>query len=217
MATSWTLTANQICRDALEHLGAAGEGETVSAGDQNLALRALDAVLKELPLSGYSWPKLSGEVALAWNSVSPQAVTLPTDYYAYPAAWKTVNDELVPLTQIPHAEWVTMAGKENEAQEPTHFYISPSKVLHFWPEPTQDPGAKLQYQKIVDDAQATSAPDMPQYWINALGYGVASELRFKFGIDTQKRNEIKMQWEEKKTFCLANSIPSEPISFSVAD
>ena len=77
----------------MQHLGVVGSGETASAAEMQLALRALDATLKELPLAGYSWPKLSAEVALVW--VGAQAIALPADYYGYPIAWNTVNAQKV--------------------------------------------------------------------------------------------------------------------------
>jgi hypothetical protein len=102
MSTSWTLTASDICTDALRHLNVVGEGDTPSGDQFQVALRGLDVVLKELPLFGYSWPKLSGEVSLTWAGV--QAMALPADYYGNPYAWKTADTgKKYPLVQIPHA------------------------------------------------------------------------------------------------------------------
>lgn len=215
--TGWTLSAQLICRDALEHLEAIGVGETMSPADLSVALRGLDAVLKELPLSGYHWPKLSGETALTWASATPQTISLPVDYYDYPLAWKTVNGELVPLVQIPHATWIGMNDRTATAEQPTHFYVSPSKVLHFYPVPTVDPVAKLQYQRVVDDAVSGSAPDVLQTLFNALGYGVANEIKFKFGVNPQKAEGIRLTWEQKKALALESAVSYEPIVFSVAD
>lgn len=217
MSTSWILTAQQICTDALEHIGAIAAGETPSAEDMQTALRGLDAVLKELPLYGYTWPKLSGEVTLTWDAGTPQAISLPADYFNYPNAKKTVNGEAVPLIQIPHATWVAMTDRTQTAPQPTHFYISPDKTLYFWPIPTADPVARLQYQKIVDDASASVAPDVLQFWVNPLGYGVANEIALKFGVDQQTRLEVNQRWQDKKARALESSIPFEHISFTVAD
>lgn len=217
MFTTWTLTAGQICRDALEHLQVYGPSDAISSADQVTALRGLDAVLKELPLSGYNWPKLSGEVALAWSAGTPQTVSLPADFYNYPSIWKTVNGQPVPLTQIPHSEWVAKTDRSATATQPTHFYVSPAKAVYFWPIPTADPVATLQYQKIVDDAALTAAPDVLQIWLNALGWGVANEISMKFGVPQANRVEVAQRWQEKKNLALESSIPSEVISFSVAD
>jgi len=215
MSTTWTLSADQICTDALQHLGVLGEGEAASGGDMAIALRALDGVLKELPLSGYSWPKLSGEVALVW--VSGQTIALPADYYAYPVVWRTVTGSKTLLVQYTHAQWIALIGRALATGAPTGFYISPDKLVYFYPTPTVDPVATLQYQKIVDDASLTLSPDLPQYWVNPLGYGVANELALKYGAPQDKRVEIAQRWAFKRDKALESSIASEVISFGVAD
>lgn len=215
MATAWTLAAAEICTDALEHLGVIGDGEPATGGDMQTALRALDAILKELPLVGYSWPKLSSEAALTWTT--GQTIALPTDYYGYPTAWKTVNGQKVPLTQIPHAQWVAMPTRSSVTGEPHSFYIGPDKALYLYPTPTVNPSVSLQYQKLVDNADQMAQPDIPQYWLNALGYGVAHELAFKFSVPPAKAAAIEQRWMAKRATALESSIASEPISFEVRD
>lgn len=216
-STSWVLVSSQICRDAFEHLAQYGAGETVSSDDQTKALRALDGVLKSLPLSGYVWPKLSVDVALTWSSGTPQTIYLPADYFNYPSVRISANGSPLPLKQIPHAEWVVKTDRATTAQYPTHFYISPDKTLYFWPIPTSDPGATLQYQRIVDDSSATAPPDVLQFWLNPLGWMVADEMSLDFGLSAPDRLEIHQRAEAKKAEALANSIPFEPICFTVAD
>ncbi len=217
MATSWTLTAEQICRDGLELLNVIGTGETVRAEDQQLALRALDGVLKELPLYGYLWPKLSGEVALTWGGAGVQTLTLPTDFYNYPQLWKLVSGQRQPLKQIAHGDWVQMPGRAT-AGDVTHFYINPSKVLYLYPTPaTVDPGLTIQYQKIVDDASTTVTPDVLQILKNPLGYGVANELSMKYGLGKTERDDIERKWNLKRTLALESAISYEPIVMDVDD
>lgn len=214
MSTSWTLLASEVCTDALQHLGVLGEDETASASQIQIALRGLDIVLKELPLAGYTWPKLSGEVALTWASA--QTMTLPTDYYGYPVAWRTENGDRIPLMQIPHATWVGMTDRDAEGT-PTHFYVSPANVFYVWPVPDSDPGVYLQYQKIVDDAALAVTPDVLQVWKGALGYGVADEIGMKMAAPQARRVEIAQRWLFKKNLALQNSIPHETITFEVSE
>lgn len=212
MTTAWTLTASDICTDAMQHLGYLDPDATASGNDMQVALRGLDAVLKELPLAGYTWPKLSAETALTWASL--QAISLPSDYYGYPIAWKTLNGQRVPLGQIPHARWVQMIDR-TATGEATHFYVNPSNVFYVWPVPSSDPGLYVQYQKIVDDAELAVTPDVLQLWKNALGYGVANELGLKFGVPQERRVEIAQRWKAKRDAALLNSIASEVICFEV--
>ena len=52
MATAWTLTAEEVITDALMELGVLGAGQTASPTDYDMCLRALQNVLKEMPLHG---------------------------------------------------------------------------------------------------------------------------------------------------------------------
>ena len=217
MPTAWTLTANEIFSDALEHLNVLGAGETPSAADVAVCLRALDGVLKELPLYGYNWPKLSGEIALTWGGAGVQTVVLPTDYYNYPQVWKLVSGQRSPLKQIPHGDWVLMPDRA-VAGLVTHFYISPDKALYLYPTPpTTDPALTLQYQKIVDDASSNVTPDVLQILKNPLGWGVANELSMKFGLGKQDRDDIERKWNLKRTLALESAISYESIVMDVDD
>lgn len=215
MATSWTLLASEVCDDALLHLGVLDAGESADASQRQITLRGLDTVLKELPLAGYTWPKLSAESSLTWASV--QALALPTDYYGYPTAWRTENGTRYPLKQIPHAIWVGMADRTATGEHCTHFYISPAGTFNVWPVPSTDPGIYLQYQKIVDDAVSGTTPDVLQSWKGALAYGVADECSLKFSVPQAKRVEISQRWQAKKALALQNAIPHEVISFEVRE
>ena len=214
MSTAWTLAAAEVCTDALEHLGIIGAGEAASGDDIQLALRALDAVLKELPLAGYSWPKLSAETGLVWTG--GQSIPLPDDYFSAPTVWRVVDNRKVVLTQIPHARWVQMTDR-TAAGVPTHFYIGPDQVLNLWPAPDADPVVKLQYQRIVGDADGTATPDVPQYMLNALGYGVANELVLKFDTPEPRAQSIAARWQSKRAAALEYAVESAPICFEVRD
>lgn len=212
MSTAWALTAGEICADALEHLGVIADGEPATGGDMQTALRALDGVLKELPLHGYSWPALTAEVALVW--LGTQAVALPADFYGCPVAWSPAGAR---LTQITHAVWASKTDRTATGEAVTHFYISPAGELLLWPVVSADPALMLQYQRVVGDAELATSPGLPQYWLNPLGYGVANELALKFGIPQDKRLEIAQRWASKRERALASSIASENISFEVRD
>ena len=218
MTTAWTLTAEEICRDALEHLGVVGAMETVNASDQQIALKALDGVLKELPLYGYVWPKLSGEVALTWGGAGAQTMVLPADYYNFPAAWKLLNGQRMPLTPIAHADWVQMTNRAATGPV-THFYISPANVFYMYPTPNEatDPAVTLQYQRIVDDAVASLTADVLQTMKNPLGYGVANELKFKFMLDKVDRDDIERTWGMKRGMAIESALSFTPISVAVQD
>jgi hypothetical protein len=214
MSTAWTLAAADVCTDALEHLGVIGAGEAASGDDMQVALRALDGVLKELPINGYVWPKLSAETALTWTA--GQTIPLPADFFGAPVAWRLVDGKKVPLAQLPHARWIQMPDRA-AAGTPTHFYVAPDNTIALWPVPETDPAVTLQYQRIVDDAEETVQPDVPQYMLNALGYGVAHECVLKFDTPPARAQTIAERWMSKRAAALEYAIESAPICFEVRD
>jgi hypothetical protein len=215
MSTAWTLAAVDVCTDALEHMGILGAGEVPSGEDMQVALRALDAVLKELPLAGYAWPKLAAEAALAW--AGGQSIPMPADYFGSPVVWRAADVKKAPLIAVPHGRWVQMVNRNSAVGVPTHFYVAPDNTISLWPTPSTDPGLTLQYQRIVNDVSGKAQPDVPQYMLNALGYGVAHECVLKFDTPPARAQEIAQRWMVKRAAALEYAIESAPICFEVRD
>lgn len=216
MSTSWTLTAGEICTDALEHLGAIGEGETPSAGDMQTCLRGLDGLLKELPTFGYHWPALAAEAPLVWTGANP--FMLPDDYFNYPFVWTRITGERVPLQQMTHAQWSNLNGYPVvSAGGVTHFYITPQKTLYTYPNIGADPVIAIQYMKVLDDASLAVSPSVLQIWKNPLGYGVANEVALKFGATRERREEIAIRWIDKRDRALTSSQGYEAICVEVQE
>ena len=215
MATAWALSVSEIIRSALEHMGVITATETPSAEDQAVCLKALNGLLKELPVYGYQWPEYVEGVALTWSSLTPSTVTLPTNFYGFPTIRRADG---VVLTEYSPAEWVEVDAttRAQTAEKPTHFYVSGATVT-FWPIPTADPQATANYQAKVSDAESAGAIDVPQSWYNALPWGVAYECRLKYQLPMDLRAEIAAEWKEKRAYLLANSTPTGPVDFSVAD
>lgn len=213
MSTSWTETADQICTKALLKLGVIAAGETASYEDMNAALSALDNVLNELPLRGYLWPALTAEASLTWTSGN--TVTLPADYYSYPAIWSSVSGSRVPLQQMTHPEWCELRDTSPIGLV-TKFYIDPVGTCYLYPEPDVDPVLTLQYQRLISDVSEFSAADVPRVLIGALHYGVAAELIEDYGrLDLQQ--SIEGKWNQKRELALQSLIDIAPIDFTVLE
>ena len=211
MTTAWTRTAGAICTEALQNLGIQDSGSSIPPEDMQTALDALDAVLKELPLYGYSWPKLSVRTSLAWTT---NPISLPSDYFGYLRVWANG----IPLREMSVTVWNNLTNNVQFADTaPTSFYVDPSNALNLYPQPSFDPLITVQYQRIVDDVAQGQSVDLPQYWNNALGWGVALELGPKFRVPEQELQRIEKMWMQKMTRALGNSVANGPISFDVAD
>ena len=212
MATSWAQTSGEIVRSALEHMGVIDAVATPSAEDAAVCLRALNGVLKELPIYGYQWPEYQEGVPVTW--VSGADVTLPADFYGFPLIRRSDGVILREFTAI---EWANMdVGARAQTGTPEAFYrLGTTATL--WPIPDTDPGLKIDYQSIVSDAAIASQPDMPQAWMNALPWGVASECWMKFQVPMDRGQIIESKWGVKLQQLLMISAPDSPIEFTVAD
>lgn len=212
MSTSWAQASSEIVRSALEHMGVIDPVGTPSAEDSAACLRALNGLLKELPAYGYNWPEYREGVPVTW--VSGADVTLPPGFYGFPLIRRSDGTILREYTSI---EWANMdAGARAQTGTPQAFYrIGATATL--WPIPDTDPGLQIDYQSIVSDASGAAVPDVPQTWMSALPWGVASDCWMKFQVPMERGQIIETKWGVKLQQLLAASAPDAPIEFTVAD
>lgn len=213
MPTSWAQASSEMIRSALEHMQVIDAVQTPSAEDSATCLKALNGLLKELPVYGYLWPEYREGVAVSWTSGAD--VTLPDDFYGFPYFRRSDG---VPLIELTPARWAEMDAttRAQTAEKPTHFYVSGTTAT-LWPIPTTNPGLTLNYQSKADDAASAVTPDVPQSWHNALPWGIAAECWMKFGVPPMLGEVIEMKWAQKLRLLLASAAPTGPVDFSVAD
>lgn len=216
MATTWSITATQIIRGALELNAAADPNEAVSAADSETCLLALNGIIKEMPLHGLSWPELSNAaVAVSWSVLTPGYITPPADYFGVPVLkYTNASAKLVTLTQLPRPGF-DLLDLTKTAQYPEFFYESPNKTLYLWPIPTQDPAFKLTYQSIGDDATLVAAPDVQQSYLNLMQLWLADEISLKYGTSPGERQEISARLMVKRELMKQWAVDKAPISFEV--
>lgn len=219
MATSWTLPVQDILTDALQLIGVIGAGQTASAEDHAIALNALQGILKELPLHGVSWPKVTSEpVSLAWDAGTPSEVTLPADYFGVPYVYYADSlGQQVALDVLTKARYDAIGNKSATALYPQSVYIAADNTAYLHPIPTSNPSLKLTYQAITTDATLSASPDIAQTWVGGFGLWVANEIAPKFGVDMMTRQDIGQRFLARRSLMLAYATETAPISFTVAD
>ena len=218
MSTTWSLTSLDIVKGALELCEAIDLDQEPSAEDATVCLRVLNGVLKELPLHGIDWPKVSSTTtAVTWSGVTPSVVAFPADYFAVPVLRYTdPNSVLQPLRQIRKVEFERLSNTAT-AVYPQYFYVAPDGSVNLWPTPTQNPNLKLTYQAIVSDATLTVTPDIEQAFLNGLQYWLAEEIKIKFGVPPQKSAEIRTKFMEKRALMQQWAVEVAPIEMTVDD
>lgn len=218
MPTAWTLTSADVIQGALELCQAVGVDEAVSPEDQEMCLRALNGILKELPLHGIGWPKVSSaNAAVTWNVLTPSVVSFPTDYFGVPVLKYTDQNARLQLLQPIRKVEFERLDSAATARYPLYFYEAPDRSIYLWPTPTQDPVLRLTYQAIVSDATATASPDIQQAYLNGLQYWVAEEVKIKFEVSQALSAAIREKFLEKRNLMVQWSVEMAPISMSVDD
>lgn len=224
---NWHLTRERIADKALEKLNELGVGETATPSPRNMALEALDGILKMLQFQGLHYPELSRGQFDFILFKNQQQNLLPADYYGYaeisyvnqtanadgsfPTA--PANEVELPLVTVP-----TWQGIENKAQTapfPLLVFIDVANVLWTWPIQTQNVACRMFYQKVIEDSRAGTSPQLRAPWALALPYGVAYELCHEFEVGPDKRRDLKAQWEEYRGICLMNETDLTPVHMGV--
>jgi hypothetical protein len=218
MPTAWTLTAQEVITDALLEIGVLGAGQTASATDYDVCLRALQNVLKEMPLHGLSWPKITvAPVALAWSSGTPGQVAMPADYFGVPVVSFTQDATNIDLTVIAKAAYDAIPAPAQTSTYPTHIYIGPNNIGYLWPVPTSNPALSITYQAVTLDAELLVTPDVVQSWVGGLTLWLAHEVCGKFGVPGDMRADVERRFLGKRGLMLAWAAETAPIRFTVAD
>ncbi len=219
MSTSWNLTRTQLATKVLQKVGTLARNETPDPDDLVLIYDALDALLKELPIYGYSWPALaSGQTNLALLA-GVQSTPLPIDYYPGSAAINYVDasGQEAHLELITLERWNSIAKKDETAPYPLVGYIDNFNVLRTWPIQNVTRVGKLVYQRVISDTQTVGNLDLTQIWLKGLVYGVAESVGDEFGATDTQILRWGGKWAEARALCIAKETFPSPACISTAD
>lgn len=205
MSTTWALTSDRIAAMALEKLGVVETGKSAEPADTALAIEALDGILKELPIYGYSWPKtVAGQASLTLTAATQQT-TLPADYYGQ--AYISYIDASIHEIHLHLAtidQWLAIPDKTSTAAYPKLGFIDRSNILWVWPIQTANLSAKISYQQIISDTAASTAPDVRSTWYAALATGIAAEIGDVYGHSAASLQRWEQKWAQKRALNIMN-------------
>lgn len=218
MTTTWNLTREQIGKAALRKVGNLARGATPRQDDLQICYDALDGILKELPIYGYSWPQIAPAQAVVTLVAATATATLPTDYYGNPIlTYLDAGGNEVPLPLLSLAEWNDIIRKTDPAAYPQFGYIGPDNVLHVWPVQTANVSARLVYQKILSDTSPTAISGIDQTMVNGLVYGVAFAISDEFPSEPEKVARWGALWAERRTLGIMTRTYASPGRITVDD
>lgn len=215
-SVDWSQTTVEVIRGALQLCQAIGVGESIKPADSDLCMTALDGLMKELPIHGYSWPQLTSDPeSLGWSAGTPCVLVPPADYFGAPVLKYTdASGKSVTLRRITKVEFERLQLTET-AEYPKVYYVAPDLSFNIWPAPTQDPVLTLTYQRIIPDLILTATPEIQQQYKNSLQYLLADEISLKYGVPQDIRVELAARATQKKFLMLQWSVEQAPICITV--
>jgi hypothetical protein len=209
-------TSQSIIIDAMEIIGKLGAGETISSEDNDVCLKKLQSIFKEMPIHGFSWAKVTVVPAsLVWDSLLPNQVIMPADYFNNANISYVANSENVDLRLITKAEYDNITVPTDTALYPSQIHIASNNIGYLYPIPTVDPQLKITYQALQVDAVLSDRPDILEQWIGLMGLWLAYEICPKFDVPMEKARDIEGRYLVKKRMALAYASELSPISFTV--
>jgi hypothetical protein len=204
--TTFSMTSSQIENAALRKLAVLGDGQSPSATQTTNARQALNAMLKAfmakgMPLWVISEYDITPTATRTYTIGVSQTVNIPAPLKIVQCLLvNNDTDTATPMEVKTHYDYNLLSALENTGV-PTSFWYEPlnqTGVLHVWPTPDTDTIAdcefRIVYQKPFQDmVNDSDTLDFPQWWQEAIIYGLASRLAPEFGVPLPDRQLIKKE------------------------
>lgn len=201
--TSFNMTADQLVSAALRKLAVLGDGQVASDTQLSTGREALNVMIKAFQTKGMPlWAITESSVPLTATRVYPLSFAPLKVLQAI--RMDSSDGSTVLLEPRTHYDYNLLSNSLTTGQPTTYWYepLNQAGTLHIWPTPdtytTANQQIKLVYQRTFYDlTSGTDTLDFPQYWMEAVIYGLAHRLSPEYGIPLQDR---QMQAQEAALF-----------------
>lgn len=203
--TTFQLTGAQIIDAALRKINAFPSGGTASTSQYSDALQALNVMLKTFQTKGMPlWAIKEYSFALtstrAYTIGNGQTLNTPAPLKIIQAYNKdTSQNTSIPMNIKTHYDYNQSLPVSVNTGTPVDLEYEPGNqtgTIHIWPLPDtysiSNRQITISYQRPFEDMVETSDTlDFPQYWQDAVIYGLAHRLAPEFGVPIEDRRELK--------------------------
>ncbi len=186
-STDFSLNARSLCKFALKKIRVVGHGEDMAPEDAETALEELNLMLKGLQLDAPSlWRQTEGSVSLVADTSS---YTLsPRPFRVYECRYRSASGIDLPMFDMTRQEYMDLPLKTSAGVPTTYYpdYQRGATTLFVWPVPASVTTETLQYtyQRIFEDLDSLNDDiDIPQEYLETVGYQLASRLTDTYGKD----------------------------------
>lgn len=205
--TTWQLTVSQIIDAALRKVAALSSGTSATAANQADAMVALNAMLKTfqtkgMPLWAIKETSFPLTATRTYTIGVGQTINVPAPLKIIQAYNKNVaSGSSVPMNIRTRFDYNQMQPVSTTTGYPIDLEYEPGNqtgTIRIWPLPDSSSISNNQitivYQRPFEDAVAlTDNIDFPQFWHEAIIYGLASRLSPEYGVPLQDRTILKAE------------------------
>jgi hypothetical protein len=199
--TTFNLTSDQLATAAMRKLAVLGDGQSPSTTQLANGTQALNVMLKTFTAKGMPLWVMS-EYDLTLTAINSYTFSAATNIPAPIKVTQAILIDETGVTSIPlnirtHYDFNLLPITDTTGT-PTNYWYEPlnqTGVLHVWPTPDtysiSNRVIRLVYQRPhFDMVSGTDTLDFPQWWMEAVIYGLAYRLSPEFGIPLQDRQLI---------------------------
>jgi hypothetical protein len=225
MSTSYNYTAtrDQIITRALRIIGAIGQGETPAATAVTEAAESLNDIVKSWAADGmqlwctreYTLTPVAGTSSYTVGVGSTINAPAPSKIIQ---AWSrtTSTNRDTPTLLISRHDYNMLGNKVQDGSPSQLWYDTPGGIsateiqgtvyLYVVPDTAYAAASTIRFigiRPIMDFDASTDVLDFPTYWINAVKWGLASELAFEYGVGLSERQQINQKAQAEKLLALS--------------
>jgi hypothetical protein len=220
---NYTTNRNQIITRALRIIGAIGQGETPDATAIDEAAETLNDMIKAWEADGMQlWavreyiltPTLSMAPYLVGNGYTIDSPAPTKLLQAWSRNTSTSRD--TPILIITRHEYNMLGNKTQEGTPSQLWYDPPGSIsgtenfgtvtIYVTPDANYVASNQIIFtgvKPMQDFDSSTDTLDFPQYWYNAVKWGLATELAFEYGVGLSERAQIDKKAEREKQLALS--------------
>lgn len=177
MTITFEQTGRDVVTGAMRDLGVLGLDENATDAELDYGLNQLNLLLKGLAAEGVNaWTDEEAVVDFAAGEGVAVLDPRPVDVLEARVQISGTYDR--PLTEWTSGEWDMLPNKSQRGTPLVYQVLrSVSDVrLRVWPVPTADTAIAYSYARVVEDATANAALDVPQMWGDAIQAMLAARL-----------------------------------------
>lgn len=203
-STDFNLTAREVITFALQKLNVKDRGGTLKPADAEAARIQLNLMLKSWQVHGpHLWKKAEASVTLVAGvqSYALQLGAAVNPLRIISARYRSASGQDTPMESLTRDDYFNLPNKASVGT-PTQYYFDPqrgSQAFYIWCVPASVTTETIQYtyQKRLDDIDDLANDiDVPQEWLETVGYGLAARLVDDYGIADRVADRIIARAEQ---------------------